>query len=193
MLARYINMDDKRQRILTATIQLIDENGLQSTPMSAIAKRAGVAMGTIYHYFPSKEELVAELYQELTDKLGKYALADYDAKAPVRARLARIVTNSTRFVLQHPQEFMFWDQYAYSPYIKPLAKVDKSGWMKAMNQIFVDGQAQEILKPVDIELLTKAVWGIISALIKGHIVGKIVLDEAGLETAVSFCWDAIKR
>ena len=178
-------MDNKRQRILTATIQLIDEKGLQSTPMAAIAKRAGVAMGTIYHHFPSK----ADLYEELTDKLGNYVLADYDAKAPVRTRLAQMVKNSIKFILQHPQEFMFWDQYAYSPYIKPLAKVDKSGWMKAMKQIFVDGQAQEILKPIDIELLTKAVWGIISALVKGHIVGKIVLDE----TAVSLCWDAIKR
>ncbi|KAA3655739.1 MAG: TetR/AcrR family transcriptional regulator [Chloroflexi bacterium] len=193
MLARYFMMDTKRQRILTATIQLIDENGLQSTPMSAIAKRAGVAMGTIYHHFPSKEALVAELYQELTDKLGNYVLADYDAKAPVRTRLAQMVKNSIKFILLHPQEFMFWDQYAYSPYIKPLAKVDKSGWMKAMKQIFVDGQAQEILKPIDNEFLTKVVWGIISALVKGHIVGKIVLDEAALETAVSLCWDAIKR
>jgi len=188
-----MNMDDKRQRILTATIQLIDENGLQSTPMSAIAKRAGVAMGTIYHHFPSKEALVADLYEELTDKLGSYVLADYDAKAPVRTRLAQMVKNSIKFILQHPQEFMFWDQYAYSPYIKPLAKVDKSGWMKAMKQIFVDGQAQEILKPIDNEFLTKAVWGIISALVKGHIVGKIELKEAALETAVSLCWDAIKR
>jgi AcrR family transcriptional regulator len=193
MFVRFLIMDDKRQRILAATIELIDEKGLQSTPMSAIAQRASVAMGTIYHHFPSKEELVAELYQTLTDKLGTYAMEGYEAKAPVRARLGQLVIRSTQFVLQHPKEFMFWDQYAHSPYIKPIAKNDTVGWMDAITQIIVDGQTEEILKPEPIEFLVKAVWGIISALVKGHIVGKVVMDERGIETAVTLCWDAIKR
>jgi AcrR family transcriptional regulator len=50
--------NDKRQQILAATLGLIHENGLQSTPMLAIAKEAGMAMGTIHHHFPGKEELV---------------------------------------------------------------------------------------------------------------------------------------
>ena len=69
-------MPDKRSLILQGTLDLIDERGLQSTPMSAIAKRSGVAMGTIYHHFESKEELVAALYVELIDRLGEYALQD---------------------------------------------------------------------------------------------------------------------
>ena len=186
-------MTEKKLWILAATLQLIDERGLQSTPMTAIAKRASVAMGTIYHHFPNKEMLVSELYQELTKKLGNHVLAHYDAQAPVRARLAQIVTSYIFYNLQNRREFLFRDQYAYSPYIKPAAKVDQSGWIQAMSQMMMDGQAQEILKPVDIEVLLQAILGIIDALVKKHFAGGVELDEDGIETAVNLCWDAIKR
>jgi AcrR family transcriptional regulator len=186
-------MSDKRLWIMAATLQIIDEKGLQSTPMAAIAKRANVAMGTIYHHFPSKEDLVSEIYQELLKRLGNYVLNNYDAKAPVRTRLAQIVTSLVRYNLRHPQEFMFRDQYAYSPYIKPTAKVDKSGWVKAMSQIFIDGQAQEIVKPLNVDVLTQTVLAITNGLAKRHIAGEIVLDAKRMETTVDLCWDAIKR
>ena len=56
---------DKRDNILHTTLHLIVERGLESTPMSLIASEAAVGMGTIYHYFASKEELVNALYREL--------------------------------------------------------------------------------------------------------------------------------
>ena len=41
---------------------LLIENGVQGTPMSAIAKEANTGMGTIYNYFPTKEDLINSTY-----------------------------------------------------------------------------------------------------------------------------------
>ena len=73
---------DKYQRILDAAVEVIAENGYFNSPVSAIAARAGVADGTVYLYFKSKDEVlrtaidttferffrqVAERFETLTD------------------------------------------------------------------------------------------------------------------------------
>jgi AcrR family transcriptional regulator len=56
---------DKRGAILGAATRLIARLGLHNTPMSALAREAGVATGTLYLYFPSKEAMINALYLEL--------------------------------------------------------------------------------------------------------------------------------
>jgi AcrR family transcriptional regulator len=56
---------DKRDAILSAATRLISKLGLHNTPMSALAREAGVATGTLYLYFPSKEAMINALYLEL--------------------------------------------------------------------------------------------------------------------------------
>lgn len=185
--------DDKQQQILAATLDLIHENGLQSTPMSAIAQNAGVAMGTIYHHFASKEDLVNALYKNLLDQMGSYVLGHYNGAAPVHARLTQIWTDTLQFIIHHPREFLFADQYAYSPYIDPTAKKDDSGWQETMVQVLSEGQKQGIIKPMNPEILIHVALGLLSSLAKGHIAGKYVLTDEMVETAVSLCWDAVKR
>ena len=62
---------DKRQAILDAAVRLIARNGLHDTPMSALAREAGVATGTLYLYFPSKEAMINALYLELLEERGR--------------------------------------------------------------------------------------------------------------------------
>lgn len=185
--------DDKRQQILAVTLDLIHENGLQSTPMSAIAKAAGVAMGTIYHHFPSKEELVNALYKDLLGQLGATVLERYTADSPVHGRLTQLWTDTLQFIIRHPREFLFADQYAYSPYIDPAAKKDDSGWLDTMAQVLAEGQAQGIIKQMDPEILIHVAFGLLSSLAKGHIAGKYTLTDEMVDTAVNLCWDAVKR
>jgi AcrR family transcriptional regulator len=59
---------DKREAILSAATRLIARWGLHNTPMSALAREAGVATGTLYLYFPSKEAMINALYLELHRK-----------------------------------------------------------------------------------------------------------------------------
>ena len=58
---------DKREAILAAALHLIARLGLHATPISAVAKEAGVAAGTLYLYFPSKEAMINALYLEVLE------------------------------------------------------------------------------------------------------------------------------
>src|SRR5215471_14486246 len=55
--------ESSRAVILQAALDLFQERGYEATTMRAIADRAGVSLGSSYHYFPSKEHLVLEFYR----------------------------------------------------------------------------------------------------------------------------------
>ena len=53
--------DERRSEILEAATQLFRERGFEVTTVQAIATKAGVAAGTVYLYYPSKEALLGAL------------------------------------------------------------------------------------------------------------------------------------
>jgi AcrR family transcriptional regulator len=55
--------EDRPAQIIKAAFQLFGERGLANTRLQDIAERAGVSKGTIYLYFPNKEELFREMIQ----------------------------------------------------------------------------------------------------------------------------------
>jgi AcrR family transcriptional regulator len=54
-----------RERLLTAARELIEEGGYGAASVLAIADRAGVAAGTLYRHFASKEELFVEVFRSV--------------------------------------------------------------------------------------------------------------------------------
>ena len=57
-----------RERLLRAARELIEEGGYGAASVIAIAERAGVASGTLYRHFDSKEELFVELFRSVCDR-----------------------------------------------------------------------------------------------------------------------------
>jgi AcrR family transcriptional regulator len=55
--------EHSRAAIFDAALALFQERGYEATTMRAIAERAGVSLGSSYHYFASKEHLVLEFYR----------------------------------------------------------------------------------------------------------------------------------
>lgn len=59
----------KYKQIIDAAVEVIAENGYHNSQVSKIAKKAGVADGTIYLYFKNKEDILVSLFQE---KMGQF-------------------------------------------------------------------------------------------------------------------------
>ncbi len=52
---------EREKDILEAAIALAGEGGMAAVQIASVAKRAGIAAGTVYRYFPTKNDLIAEL------------------------------------------------------------------------------------------------------------------------------------
>lgn len=62
---------EKYQRILDAAVEVIAERGYFHSPISAIAKRAGVADGTVYLYFKNKDDVLRTAIDATFDRFYK--------------------------------------------------------------------------------------------------------------------------
>ena len=77
---------DKRAALLDAALDLFAREGHQSVTTAAIAERAGVAKGTLFVYFDSRQDLVNELYLEVVDR---YIATVTDAVDPSSSKEVR--------------------------------------------------------------------------------------------------------
>ena len=68
-----------RERLLRAARELIEEGGYGPASVVAIAERAGVAAGTLYRHFSSKEELFVEVFRSVCDREVTAMLAAAEA------------------------------------------------------------------------------------------------------------------
>src|SRR6185312_13810529 len=57
--------EERPRQILAAALEVFGEHGLAAARLDDIAKRAGVSKGTIYLYFPNKEELFREMVRDI--------------------------------------------------------------------------------------------------------------------------------
>ena len=72
--------EDKRNAILDAATRLFAERGLTAAPTSEISKQAGVAEGTLFTYFKTKDDLINALYREIKLELADAMMSDYPRK-----------------------------------------------------------------------------------------------------------------
>jgi AcrR family transcriptional regulator len=110
---------ERRQRILDATLALASRGGYDAVQMRTVADRAGVALGTLYRYFPSKIHLLvsglAREFERNQEKLDRLAIPGDTPQARVLFVLGRI----TRTMQREPmlteamtRAFMFADPSA---------------------------------------------------------------------------------
>jgi AcrR family transcriptional regulator len=69
---------DKRNQIMEAAVKLFAEKGFHATSISLIAKEAGISKGLMYNYFDSKETLLKEIMDELTNQVMDLMNPDHD-------------------------------------------------------------------------------------------------------------------
>lgn len=81
---------DKYQRILDAAVEVIAENGYFGSPVSAIAARAGVADGTIYLYFKSKDDVLRTAIDTVFDRFHRQVQEEFLTLTDPRQQLEYI-------------------------------------------------------------------------------------------------------
>jgi AcrR family transcriptional regulator len=82
--------EDKRNAILDAATRVFAQRGLTAAPTSEISKEAGVAEGTLFTYFKTKDDLMNALYREIKLELADAMMSGFPRKKSVRTRLRHV-------------------------------------------------------------------------------------------------------
>jgi AcrR family transcriptional regulator len=95
--------EDKRDAILVAATSVFAEGGL-SAPTSAISKSAGIAEGTLFTYFPTKDDLLNALYRQIKLELAKVLMSGFARKKNVRGKLQHIWDAFVEWGVANPEK-----------------------------------------------------------------------------------------
>jgi len=90
--------DRKREAIIQAAIAEFRANGFDITSMDKIAATAGVSKRTVYNHFPSKEELFAEILNQLWARLTAEKETPYQAGLALRDQLRPLLMAKLRML-----------------------------------------------------------------------------------------------
>ena len=96
---RVQNKERTKQKILDASLQLFRENGLGDTTTKQISKKAGIAEGTLFNYFKTKEDLALYFFQREThDLIAWYGKETRLQRAPLPEQLFAIIHRQLEYI-----------------------------------------------------------------------------------------------
>jgi AcrR family transcriptional regulator len=158
--------EDKRNAILDAAIQLFAERGLTAAPTSEISKQAGVAEGTLFTYFETKDELINALYRGIKLELADAMMSDFPRKKNVRTKLRHVWDRYLNWGIANPKQRKVLAQLQVSEVLTKESR-DAGGAPFVEFQIMIrEAIAQRVFRnDVPAELISRSLAALVEATI----------------------------
>lgn len=186
--------DLTRQRLVRAALELFTTQGYHATTTPVIARKAGIAEGTIYRHFPGKQQLLNELYRgaaRWATKLVREAEGG-GATVPARDKLARLGALLADGAVREPavvRLFFFQDHAALLDEPSRAAAREFRG---ALESLIAQGKADGTVRAGGVDVLAAAWLGVLRVALERIIVRDWGLASAGVQLCREAAWDAIR-
>lgn len=184
--------DDKRARILAASLNLLANKGFHGFSVKQLAERAGVATGTLYLYFEDREDLIRQLHTEIIAELAEYLFTKHDTGLPLEQQYRMICRKFWRFSLDNPEITLSKVQFDHLP--PEVLRMQRQSARQAFTplvQLFEQGRAAREVKDLPDEVLVNLAIESYGILARKQILGLIELSDRELERVIDASWDAI--
>jgi AcrR family transcriptional regulator len=138
--------EDKRNAILNAATRLFAERGL-ATPTSEISKRAGVAEGTLFKYFETKDELINHLYRGIKLELAHAMMWDFPRKESLRTRMQHVWDRYVNWGVAHSEQRKVLPQLLVSETLTKESREAGSAPFAEIQAMTGDAIRRRVLRP----------------------------------------------
>jgi AcrR family transcriptional regulator len=138
--------EDKHNAILNAATEVFAERGLGAAT-AAISRAAGVAEGTLFTYFATKDELINALYREIKLDLADAMMSDFPRRASIRDRLQHVWDRYVTWGVDSPlqekvlRQMNVWvglTEESKQAGISPFLEIEKMAQAAVAQRIIVD-------------------------------------------------------
>lgn len=186
--------DEKRERLLKAALRLFAANGIQNTSTAEIAVEAGVASGTLFLYFPTKQHLVNELVILVSKQEAEHINRLLSAPMSVRDTFFTIWDGSIRWLLDNMEAFNYSQQVRHSGVISEAATLESGKYFSFYYETIQRGLQEGIIKAYPIDLIGGFLYQDIVA-VMNHIRTQPDRNTLGesIQKGFDLFWDGIKK
>jgi AcrR family transcriptional regulator len=177
---------DRARAVRVALRRLVAHEGFHGASMSAVAQGAGVATGTAYVHYASKDDLVVAAYVETKRELGRAATAEIDAAAPPHERFLSLWLALYNHMRANADDARFLIQVEHSPY---LSRAHEEA-LADDETLLAAAQAPDLaalLAPLPVEVI----WELGCAPAIRLAVAQTPLTKRQLSATAEACWRAI--
>jgi AcrR family transcriptional regulator len=112
---------DKKEIIINTAIQLFVELGFHGTATSKIAQQAGVANGTLFNYFKTKEELIVSLYHSILEEMDEFIIERMTSNSISKESFRSLFLGTLFWSLDNRVQYQYILQFNHSPYFQQVA------------------------------------------------------------------------
>ena len=184
---------NRKDQIYKAAFELFNRNGFDKTPTAQIAKEAGVAIGTLFHYFKSKEELINSLYLKCKESMLEKALVGICQDKSYRSKIKHLYVNLLKWGLEYTEEFMFFQQFSNSVHIYDNTRTEGRNKYGVLMNILKEGKEKEILKDLPLDYLLAVTSAILASNINYLIANEnLINNDEFIDQSFSVLWDSVK-
>lgn len=186
-----LKSEDKRDAILAAAIRVFAERGL-AAPTSAISREAGIAEGSLFTYFPTKDDLLNALYREIKLDLATAMMSDFSRHSTARARLRHVWDRYVRWGIANRERRKVLAQVQVSGKLTQETQAVGSAPFAEVHEMARQAMAQGIVRDLPLEVLTSAIEALATSTMElastnpGHA---SAYQDLGFE----ILWNGIKR
>lgn len=179
---------DKRKDILAAALKLFVEYGFHGTPTSKIAAEAGVANGTLFHYYKTKEDLVIVLYNEIKNEVNSFIMSKTSCSETLEAKFKIMFINTIYWALDNHDKFYYIHQFYFSPHLAKISPETIHQQSTCHTRLIDEGINNNMLKTMPVKFLftivSSHIFGIYQYLTNGDFSEseqkKVINDAYGM-------------
>lgn len=143
---------DKKIQIMQTAMTLFVEQGFEHTPTSQISKESGVATGTLFYYFKSKEELINAVYIFVKKSMSDSLFSKFDDSKELKSQMQHLWVEMLRWGFKHKLENQFLTRFYGSTYISKLAYDESLNDFKIAEDVFKLATDKKLIKKMSNEL-----------------------------------------
>ena len=179
-----------QEKIEQETLALFADKGVDRTTIGDIARAAGIAEGTIYRHYPSKEELVWQLFSRNYLRLAGQLDALQAARQDLRSKLAAMVGMFCSLYEQDPDMFRFLLLVQHGQLDR--VTTDMQSPVKVLKAVIETAIARREIPPQDAEVATAMVLGMVLQVAVFRVYGRVTRPLGDFaERLTEGCWRAL--
>src|SRR5579863_1176471 len=151
---RQQNKERTKERILEAALQLFREKGLEGTTTKEISKKAGIAEGTLFNYFKTKEDLALFFFQKETNNLVEWFGGETRLqRAPLAEKLFAIIHRQLEYLAPY-EDFIgavFFRSLQPRSKLGPLSLESQElrlKYLRFLREVLAQAEAKKEIPPV---------------------------------------------
>jgi AcrR family transcriptional regulator len=149
--------EETRRRIVEACFAVHVEQGIAATSMKDIAERADVSIGTVYHHFPTYDDMVMSCGQFAVEKIPAPSAAIFDGLVTRAARVGRLAREIFAHFDELPVDMVRCDQDRV-PVLRPFVAAEESHRIELVRVALGASKGQDRLVQVVAALLDVSVY-----------------------------------